>query len=236
MTSTTTTSSATTQAPARRVPGPLVALVGGALALALGRATTTPGGSPAQRLDQMTGNDVRVTASALLVIAGFVAIVPGFWFVAGTVRRRGARGARLGLIGSWLVLVGSVGFSVLASVDLATLAATHVGDRATMTSYLHEIDVSPGILALTVPALVGYFVGPFLVALAARRSGIGPKLLPAAVLASLFLQPIGAGLGGPPVARVADLALQLVLVATTIVLGRAVTAAGDVSGAEPGSS
>jgi len=178
----------------------------------------------------MAGQDLRVTASTLLVVTGFTAIVPGLWFVASTVRRRdthGARGGRLATIGSWLVLVGSVGFSVLASVDLVTLAATHVPDRASMTEYLHRLDVSPGVLAITAPALVGYFVGPFLVTLAARRAGIGPKWLPAAVLASLILQPVGAGLGGPPVASVADLVLQLGLVVTLVLLAREVVAAAS---------
>ena len=214
------------RASSRRLPGPLAALVGGAVALALGRAATTPGGSPAERLDQMAGHDLRVSATTLLVIAGFVAIVPGFWFVAATVRRRGGRGTRLGTIGSWLVLVGSTGFAVLASVDLATLAATHVSDPAAMTDFLHQLDVSPGILAVTAPALVGYFIGPFLVTLAARRSGIGPKWLPPLVLVCLVVQPVGAALGGPPVARVADLVLQLGLVVAVVLLARAVTAEG----------
>ena len=211
----------------RRWPTPLLALVAGTVALAVGRAATTQGGSPAERLDQMAGQDLRVTASTLLVVAGFAAIVPGLWFVAGTVRRRGARGSRLASIGSWLGLVGSVGFSVLASVDLVTLAATHVSDRTSMAEYLHQLDVSPGVLAVTAPALVGYFIGPFLVTLAARRSGIGPKWLPGAVLASLVLQPVGAALGGPPVASVADVVLQLGLVVTMVVLAREVVAASS---------
>jgi hypothetical protein len=222
---TTTRTRITARRPVHRMPGALVALVGGAVALALGRASTTPGGSPGERLDQMAGADVQVTASALLVVAGFVAIVPGFWFVANTVRGRGSRGARLAGVGAGLVLVGSVCFSVLASVDLATLAATHVTDHAAMAAYLHQLDVSPGILALTAPAVLGYFAGPFLVTLAARRSGIGSRWLPAAVLASLVLQPVGAALGGPPLTRVADLALQLGLVVTTVLLARAVVGA-----------
>jgi hypothetical protein len=94
-----------------------------------------------------------------------------------------------------------------------------------MAAYLHQLDVSPGILALTAPAVLGYFAGPFLVTLAARRSGIGSGWLPAAVLASLVLQPVGAALGGPPLTRVADLALQLGLVVTTVLLARAVVGA-----------
>ena len=213
-----------------RWPTPLLVLLAGTVALAVGRATTTRGGSPAERLDQMAGQDVRVTAATLLVVAGFTAIVPGLWFVASTVRRRrahGAGGARLATIGAWLVLVGSIGFSVLASVDLATLAATHVPDRASMTDYLHQLDVSPGVLAVTAPALVGYFVGPFLVTLAARRSGIGSRWLPAAVLVSLVLQPVGAALGGPPVASVVDVVLQLGLAVTMGLLARAVVAASS---------
>ncbi|HEX5427411.1 MAG TPA: hypothetical protein VFX00_03735 [Pedococcus sp.] len=214
----------------RRWPAPLLVLVAGTVALAVGRAATTRGGSAAERLDQMAGQGFRVTASTLLVVAGFTAIVPGLWFVASTVRRRGAfggRGARLATTGSWLVLVGSVGFSVLASVDLATLAATHVPDQASMTEYLHQLDVSPGIVAVTAPALVGYFIGPFLITLGARRSGIGPKWLSAAVLVSLVLQPVGAALGGPPVASVADVVLQLGLVVTMVLLAREVVAASS---------
>jgi hypothetical protein len=224
------TAHAASAAASRRWPTPLITLVAGTVAVAIGRAATTRGGSPAERLDQMAGQDLRVTTSTLLVVAGFTAIVPGLWFVASTVRRRGAhgaRGARLATIGSWLVLVGSVGFSVLASVDLATLAATHVPDQASMNEYLHQLDVSPGVLAVTAPAIVGYLIGPFLVTLAARRSGIGPKWLPAAVLGSLILQPVGAALGGPPVASVADLVLQLGLVVTTVLLAREVVAASS---------
>jgi hypothetical protein len=93
-----------------------------------------------------------------------------------------------------------------------------------MSQLLHQLDVSLGILAVTAAALIGYFIGPFLVTLAARRSGIGPKWLPAAVLASLILQPVGAALGGPPVASVADVVLQLGLVVTVVVLARGVVA------------
>jgi hypothetical protein len=205
-----------------RTSAGLTALVGGAVALALGRVMSTPGGSTAERLTQMSGNDARVTASALLAILGFAGLVPGFLTVTGLVRRRGAAVAT---VGAALVVLGGIGFAVLASIDLATLAATHVDDTGAMRAYLHQLDVSPGIIAVTVPAALGYFVGPFLVTLGARRAGYVPRWLPWAVLVSLFLQPVGAGIGGPGAARVLDSVLQLGLVVTTAVLARAMLSA-----------
>ena len=204
------------------VPGGAGWLVGGALALAIGRLLTTAGGSPAQRLDQMSGRGVLVTGSVLLTVVGFTALVPGFWAVAARVRAGAGRGMRLSALGAGLVLVAAVCFGILASVDLVTLAATRVADRAAMQDYLHQLDVSPGILALTVPAMVGYLGGPFLVVFAARRARLVAGWLPWATLASLVLQPVGAGLGGPWVAHVLDAVLQLALVGVTVVLARTV--------------
>ena len=201
-----------------RTAAGLVGLVAGAVLLALGRILATPGGSPGDRLHQMTGHDLQVTAAALLAIAGFTALVPGFWTVAAHVRRRGRL---LATVGAGLVLAGSVGFSVLTAVDLSTLASTHVSDPGPMRAFLHQLDVSPGILALTVPAVLGYFCGPFLVTLAARRAGFVPRWLPWAVVASLVVQPLGAALGGPALARVVDTVCQLLLVTVVTVLAAA---------------
>jgi hypothetical protein len=66
----------------------LYALVAGAVLLALARLLTTEGGSPADRLHQMHGHDVRVTAAGLLAVAGFASLVPGFLTVVGLVRER----------------------------------------------------------------------------------------------------------------------------------------------------
>jgi hypothetical protein len=205
------------RAEARTTAG-LAGLVGGAVLLAAGRLLSTNGGSPADRLHQMSGHDPQVTTSALLAIAGFAALVPGLLTVAAEVR---ARGARLATIGSGLVAVGCVGFAVLAAVDLSTLAATHVIPAAPMRDYLHQLDVSPGILVLTPFAVAGYFLGPFLVTLGARRAGFVSGWLPWGVLASLALQPLGVGLGGPGLAHVVDGICQLALVAVLTLLARA---------------
>ena len=219
-TTTVTTASLASTAPAdARTRAGLVSLVGGAALLAAGRLLATNGGSPADRLHQMSGHDGQVTAGSLLAIAGFTALVPGFLTVASLVRRRGAT---LATIGAALVVVGSVGFSVLASVDVSTLAATHVDPAGPMRDYLHQLDVAPGIVVLTPFAVAGYSFGPFLVTLGARRCGLVPRWLPWGVVASLVLQPVGVGLGGPGLAHVVDAACQLVLVVMTVVLVRSV--------------
>jgi len=159
----------------------LVTLVASAVLLALGRLMTTPGGSATERLHQMDGTDVRVTASALLTILGFALLIPGLLTVVGTIK---SRGATLATVGGGLVVLGGVGMSVLAAVDLGTLAATHVGPIASMTSFVHQMDESPGILGITALAVIGYLVGPFLITLAARRAGVVPRWLPWTTLRS----------------------------------------------------
>lgn len=195
----------------------LISLIAGAVSLALARTLTNNGGSPAERLEQLHGHDAQVTASALLAVIGFTALIPGFLVVASQVRRRGSL---LATNGSALVIVGSVGFAVLASVDASTLAASRVGSPRAMEAFLHQLDVSPIILAITPFALIGYFIGPFLITLAARRAGFAPRWLPWGVLISLIIQPVGLGLGGPAIAHLLDSACQLVLVVMTVVLAR----------------
>ena len=215
-------------APARpdaghRTTAGLVALVAGAVLIASGRLLTTPGGNTAQRLEQMSGHDLQVSASALLTILGFAALVPGLLTVAAQVR---GRGALLATVGSGLVVLGGVGMSVLAAVDLTTLAATHAGPTSAMRDLLHEMDTSPGILALTPLAVIGYLVGPFLIALAARRAGLLPRWLPWATLIVLILQPVAAGSGGPGLARVVDSVFQIALVAIFVILARTLARPG----------
>ena len=195
----------------------LTALVVSAVLLALGRLMTTPGGSPAERLQQMSGTDVRVIASALLTILGFVALVLGLLTVVAQIR---GRGAALATVAGGLVALGGVGMSILTAVDLSTLAATHAGPDSAMRDYLHQLDVSPGILGLTPVAVIGYLIGPFLVTLAARRAAFVPRWLPWATLGVLFLQPVAAGAGGPAVTRVVDAVFQVMLVALFWVLAR----------------
>lgn len=202
----------------RRTAVGLAALVGGSLLLALGRLLANNGGTPAERLEQMTGHDAQITASALLAIAGFTALVPGFWVVAAQVGRRGGVLARIGAV---LVLVGSVGFSVLVSVDLVTLAATHASGGSAQ-DLLHELDRSTGLAVIAPLAVAGYFFGPFLVTLAAWRARFVAAWLPWGVLASLILQPVGVALGGPGLAHVVDAVCQLVLVVMTSLLAAAV--------------
>ena len=208
-----------------RTSAGLVALVGGAALLAIGRLLTTPGGSTAQRLDQMNGQDVRVTLSALLTILGFALLVPGLLTITAFVRERGAL---LATIGSGLVVLGAVGMSVLAAVDLTTLAATHAGPSSAMRELLHAMDTSPGILALTPFAVAGYLLGPFLITLGARRAGLLPRWLPWATLVVLILQPVAAGSGGPGLARVVDTLFQVALVAIFAVLARTVARADSM--------
>lgn len=202
---------------ARRVHYGLAALVGGAVLLAAARVLATPGGSPADRIHQMSHHDVQVTVSSLLAIAGFAALMTGLLTVASRVRRRGAA---LATAGGALAVAGGVGFAVLSAVDLSTLAGTHAGPRVAMESYLSALDRSPGILVVTAFAMVGYLFGPFLVALAARRAGFAPPWLPWAILAVLILQPVAAGAGGPSLTRYVDSVFQVALIALAWVLAR----------------
>jgi hypothetical protein len=200
----------------------MVALVGGAVALALGRLMTTEGGSPAERLSDATGQDARLTASMLLAIVGFAALMAGLLVVAGQVR---ARGSALATVGAGLTIAGCVAFPVLVSADATTLAATHAGSPSAMQSLLHQLDYSPAMLALSPLATLGYFVGPFLVCLAGSRAGFVPRWLPFAVLACLVLQPVAVAAGGPSLAAVVDSLFQLVFVVLMLVLARATVAA-----------
>lgn len=191
-------------------------LVGGAVCLAAGRLLSTNGGNPAQRLHDMAGHQVQVTMSVLLAVAGFVALLAGLLAVVARVEGRLARA------GALLCISGCLGFAILVSVDAATSAAAQVGSAAPMEEFLRHLDGSPAILTITPFAVVGYFIGPFLVALAARRSVLVPRWLPWGVLASLVLQPVGVALQGPVFAHVADTVCQLALVAMTAVLARGV--------------
>ena len=202
----------------------MTALVGGAVAIALGRMMTTVGGDPAQRLHDAAGRDARLTASVLLAILGFAALLAGLLAVAAQVR---SRGAVLATVGAGLTVAGCVAFPVLVSVDATTIAATHVDPAAAMESLLHQLDHSPALLALTPIAMVGYLIGPFLVCLAGSRAGFLPRWLPFAVLACLLLQPLAVALGGPSLARVVDSLFQLALVALMVVVARATLTALD---------
>lgn len=207
----------TADAARSRTAAGLISLVAGAVVLALSRVLAADGGSPHERLSQMHGHDAQATASALLGVLGFMALIPGFLAVAGRIRRRGSR---LATVGAALVVVGCVGFAILVSVDASTLAASKVADTDAMATFLHQLDVSTIILPITPPAVVGYFVGPFLVTLGARRAGFVPAWLPYGVLASLIIQPAGAGIGGPVVAHLLDALCQLVLVVMVAILAR----------------
>lgn len=199
----------------------MAALVGGALALALGRIMTTDGGDPAQRLHDAAAVGSRLTVSMLLAIVGFAGLLTGLLAVVSHIR---ARGAVLATVGAGLTVAGCVGFAVLVSVDATTVAATHVDSPAAMQSLLHELDLSPTVLAVTPLAILGYILGPFIVCLAATRAGFAPRCLPYGVLACLLLQPLALALGGPSLARVVDAVFQLSLGALMIVLARATIA------------
>lgn len=214
----TPTASATGSPTPGRTKAAMVSLVGGAVAIALARLMTTAGGDPAQRLHDAAGQDARLTAGMLLGIFGFAGLLVG---LLGVVARVRGRGSVLATVGGGLVVIGCVGFAVLVSVDATTVAATHVDQAPAMQSLLHRLDLSPTILALTPFAILGYMVGPFLVALAGSRAGFVPRWLPFAVLACLVLQPVGVALGGPSLARVVDSVFQLVLIGLMVVLARA---------------
>lgn len=193
-----------------------VALVGGALALAAGRIITPPGGNPCQRLDQAQGHQGQIATMLVLVVFGLLATMAGLLAVATGIRGRGARLATVGGCGCVL------GCALIVQITLEAVygAAAAVGDDAAMREFLVKLDASPAIAVVTPIAVLGYFFGPFLVALAARRAGSVPKWLPWGVLLSLPLQSVGETLKGPIFANVADAALQLVLVAMLVVLAR----------------
>jgi hypothetical protein len=220
------------QVPPGRGRAGAICLVGGAVLLAAGRALALAGGSPAQRLQQVDGHQVQAAASVILAVAGFAALIPGFLAVAAQVR---GRGARLATIGAGLCVAGFTGFVALVTVDAATAAAGRVGSARPMEDYLHQLDMSPAILAITPIAVLGYFFGPFLLTLGTRRAGQVPRWLPWGVLVSLVVQPLGAALGGPWVAHVLDTLLQLLLVGMVLVLARHTLLAAPTS-ARPSSA
>ncbi len=192
------------------------ALVGGALALAVGRLLTLPGGTVAQRLTQASGHENQVAVEMTLVVFGLLALMAGFLGVAARIRHRGAA---MATIGAGLCMAGCA-LIVQVALDPVTVAATHVGNDQVMRVFLTELDQSPAIAVLTPIATIGYFFGPVLVTLAASRAGMVPRWLPWGMLLSLPLQFVGESLQGPPFANIADAALQLILVALVVVLAR----------------
>ncbi|MEO6791638.1 MAG: hypothetical protein ABI187_11775 [Ornithinibacter sp.] len=192
------------------------ALVGGALALAVGRLLTLPGGTVAQRLTQASGHENQVAVETTLVVFGLLALMAGFLGVAARIRHRGAA---MATIGAGLCMAGCA-LIVQVALDPVTVAATHVGNDQVMRVFLTELDQSPAIAVLTPIATIGYFFGPVLVTLAASRAGMVPRWLPWGMLLSLPLQFVGESLQGPPFANIADAALQLILVALVVVLAR----------------
>jgi hypothetical protein len=195
-----------------------VCLVGGAAGLVLARTLTNAGGTPAERLSQVAPQQTTITASALLAVLGFAALIPGFLTVAGRIRERGAV---LATVGAGLCVVGFVGFAVLAAIDaFPTVAAARVGG-GTGPAYLSALDGVGGLALIDLPAVVGFFAGPFLVALAAWRARLAPAWLPWLVLAGLVLQPVGLALAGPGAGKhVLDIACQAVLLIALVVLAR----------------
>lgn len=192
------------------------ALVGGAVALAAGRLLTLPGGTPEQRLAQATGHENQVATEATLVVFGLLALMAGFLGVAARIRYRGAA---MATVGAALCMAGCA-LIVQVVLDPVTVVATHVGNDQVMRVFLTELERSPAIAVMTPIATIGYFFGPFLVTLAANRTGRVPRWLPWAMLLSLPLQFVGESLQGPPFANIADAVLQLVLVALVVVLAR----------------
>lgn len=221
----TTDTSADTIIPAAAAPPPTgrirrrlaaAATVGGAVSLVAGRLLTLPGGTPEQRLDQAAGHQGQIAAELVLVVFGLVAMAGGLVAVAGTIR---ARGRTLATIGAAGCLLGC-GLIVQMSLDAVYGAAARVGAPAAMTEFVRQLDASPAIAVVTPVAVVGYFFGPWLITLAARRARLVPGWLPWGVLVALPLQSVGEGLKGPFFANVADAVLQLVLVVMLAVLVR----------------
>lgn len=192
------------------------ALVGGAVSLAVGRLLTLPGGTTAQQLAQAAGHEHQIAVETTLVCLGLLALMAGFLGVAARIRQRGAA---MATIGAALCMAGC---ALIVQVALApvTAAAARVGNGEAMRAFLTELDRSPAIAVLTPVATLGYFFGPFLVTLAARRAGMVPRWLPWGMLLSLPLQFVGESLRGPSFANVADAVLQLVLAALVVVLAR----------------
>ncbi len=220
MSATSTTSLGFAPAVLMRRKAAAMGLIGGAVAIALARALTNEGGSSSERLQQVAGHQAQITASAMLGIIGFAALIPGFFVIVGRIQQRGAR---LATIGAVLATVGCVGFAVLVSVDsFPTVAATQASPQSGMANFLYHLDMNPGLLILGPLATLGYFFGPFLIALGAHRAGLAAKWLPYGVLGALILQPIGLVIaGGPGTAlKLLDTACQLVLVAVLAVLAR----------------
>lgn len=198
-----------------------VCLVGGAVALAFGRVLANNGGSPADWLHQVSGHHAQITASALLAMAGFTALIPGFLAVASRVQRRGAL---LATIGAGLTVLGCAGFVALVALDdFPTIAATEVGSFAVMADFRHHLDYVPALLILGPLAAVGYYIGPFLVTLGAKRAGLVPRWLPWCVIGALVLQSVGLALaGGPGTAlHLLDALCQLALVGAVAILAHA---------------
>lgn len=193
-----------------------IAVVGGALALAAGRVITLPGGTPAQRIEQAHGHQGQIAVELVLVVFGLLATMAGLVAVAAGIRGRGARLATAGACGCVL----GCALVVQMTLDAVNGAAAAVDNDAAMRQFLAQLDSSPAIAVVTPIAVLGYFFGPFLVALAARRAGSVPVWLPWGVLVSLPLQSVGESLRGPFFAQVADAFLQLLLVAMLVVLAR----------------
>lgn len=213
-----TTVPANLTTPLPRVRAAATCLVGGAVVLALARALSGDGGTPAERLQQAAVHSTQMTASVLLAIAGFAAVIPGFLAVASRVHRRGSLVAG---IGSGLCVAGFVGFAVLAATDLPAIAAAHVSPPSAAAEMVAHMDASPALSVLSPVAVAGFFFGPFLVTLGARRAGLVPAWLPWGVLVSAVLQPVGLALTGPSLTlRLLDTACQLVFVVMVAVLAR----------------
>lgn len=190
-------------------------LVGGAIALTVGRLVTLPGGTPAQRLAQAEGQTLRVTLELVLVIFGLAALVGGFLAVAGRLREGGPRLAGAGA----LLCLASLGLIVQVGLEAVYVAAVG-GPRGVMESFVTNLDSSIALNVVTAIATVGYFFGPFLISLTARRAGLVSRWLPWGMLVSLPLQSVGETLRGPFFANVADAVLQLVLVVMVVFLAR----------------
>lgn len=207
-----------TSTPFSRARATASCLIGGAVVLTLARALTNDGGTPAERLQQAAAHPTQMTASVLLAVAGFAAVIPGFLAVASRAQRRGALVAGFG---SALCVVGFVGFAVLAATDLPTIAAAHVPAPSAAVEMVEQMDASPALAVLIPIAVAGFFFGPFLVALGTRRAGLVPAWLPWGVLVSAMLQPVALAFAGPSLTlRLVDTACQAVFVVMVTVLAR----------------
>lgn len=136
-------------------------------------------------LDALAAHPVQAQVAATLLHYGFLLFVPGFVGLLAVLRRRGAV---LGHVGVALAIVGWTSFSGFVIIDFYDLGIAQALPRAGGVALEHRIEGYGGTLAFYLPALVGAFVGPFLISLGLWRARHVGLWLPAlSVVAGAFV-------------------------------------------------